>query len=91
MKSKTLSEWEVEKGVLVIDGNPKDAMTEAEFNAIDIGKKWGVDHARRIKFLEDNGYKVNRENMINPELSAKPPKNKKQLTVWMATYQRSQS
>lgn len=73
---KTLSEWEVERQCVVISLDPKKKLTEAEFNAIPLEDRWGVDHTYRTKFLKDNGYAVTRENMINPELSTVPKKKK---------------
>lgn len=35
-----------------------------------------VDYEARVKFLEDNGYKLTRENLYDSSLSVKPPKKK---------------
>lgn len=71
MITKTISEWEAENGCIVINLNPSDKLTEAQWNAIDISDKFGVNHTDRIKFLKDNGYEVTRDNMIDGSLSAK--------------------
>lgn len=70
MATKTLEEWEKEKGMMVINGDPTKKMTEEHFASIDMGDKHGVDHVNRIKFLQANGYKVTRDNMM-ADLSAK--------------------
>lgn len=69
-RTQTLEQWEREKGYIVkgdVDINKQ--LSEAEFEAIPHGERHGVNHADRIKFLQDNGYEVTRENMINPNLS----------------------
>lgn len=37
----------------------------------------GINYDDRVAFLEANGYEVTRKNLIDPELSAKPPKGGK--------------
>ena len=82
-KTKTFSDWEKEKGAFANDtkkypGNKK--MTESEFMDAFLGNQTeftGVNYEDRVKFLEDNGYKVTRDNLLNPELSSKPPKKSK--------------
>lgn len=69
MATKTLEQWEKQKGFIVIGGDPSAKMTEEEVDAIDLGKKHGVNHADRINFLRQNGYEVTRENMV-ADLSA---------------------
>lgn len=79
---KTFNEWEIEQGVLVIGTLTKDLekqMTKEEFEAVAYkdGKfPHGVNWTDRTKFLENNGYAVNRKNMVDSSLSAKPPKKK---------------
>ena len=72
--TKTLEEWEKERGFLHVDPKVdlKQKFTEQEI--IDLMATYdikGVDHESRKEFLEENGYKVTRENMLNSELSAK--------------------
>lgn len=75
--NKTLGDWEKEKGVIIISISPDVEMTEAEFKEIDFKLVRGVNHKDRTKFLKDNGHKVTRENMINPDLSVRQSKTKK--------------
>lgn len=79
--SKTISEWEKERGILFVDREKFPAnkkFTEAEMDeAMDnIGNFRGVNHADRIKFLKANGYPVTHENMLDSDLSAKAPETK---------------
>jgi hypothetical protein len=68
---KTIGELEKQRGVILVGANPNQKMSQEQFDAIDIKDKVGVDHKARVAFLEANGYKVTRENMINPDLSVK--------------------
>ena len=70
---KTIQEWEKEKGFIITDKSIDidKQITEEEINAIPVGLKHGVDHKSRTEFLVSNGYEVTRENLTNPELSAK--------------------
>jgi hypothetical protein len=72
---KTLAEWEQELHILIVDADPADLEKKvAEPDAAQLmmdGKARGVNHADRIAFLKANGHKVTRENMINPNLSAR--------------------
>lgn len=77
MTVKTIAEWEKEKGMLLPSRKPTEKISEDDFNAIPLDDKIGVDHESRVKFLKDNGYEVTRENMVDSELSAKPPKKSK--------------
>lgn len=79
---KLLTDIEIATGFVAID--PKDLpkiKDEAEF--VKYAKEnlhlfTGVQYDDRIAFLKANDYELTRENLINPELSAKPPKpNKK--------------
>lgn len=78
--TKTLEQWEKERGFLTIDRNTYPADKIMNSQEIDLlmhetpNAVRGVNHKDRVKFLKDNGYKINHENMINPELSAKPTK-----------------
>lgn len=70
--TKTVQEWEKEKGFIVINGmDLNQQLTEEEFVAIPLSERTGVDHAQRTKFLTDNGYELTRGNMINSSLSAR--------------------
>lgn len=69
--SKKLSEWEKDKGLIVKPPVNDTTMTEAEFDEISMDDKVPVAYEDRVKFLEDNGYAVTRENMIDVQLSAR--------------------
>lgn len=70
-ETKTIRDWEKQKGFIVKTATDLDQqMTEQEFDAISLSEKHGVDHESRTQFLNDNGYEVTRENMINTSLSA---------------------
>ena len=47
----------------------KKSMTEEEFDAIETKHLHGVNFEDREKFLKDNGYEVNRANMMDRDLS----------------------
>lgn len=76
MESKTFEQWEEEKG-FIVEGVSFDVlsttMSEEDFLEIALadGIPQGVNHADRRKFLEDNGYSLTRENMINRHLSVR--------------------
>lgn len=78
-KGKKFEEWEKHFGLISKVYDPekhKDTMTEDEFKEAtmsNLDDVVGVNHDDRIKFLKDNGYEVTRENMANPDLSAKQP------------------
>lgn len=69
--TKKLSEWEKQKGMVVKPPVDDVLMTEEEFDDIDINDKVLVAYEGRVKFLEDNGYDVTRENMVDVYLSAR--------------------
>lgn len=74
MTKKSIAEFEKEKGLIfknIKDDSKK--ITEDEFNKMieDINSWVGVDYALRLAFLKDNGYEVNRENLINSSLSVR--------------------
>lgn len=68
MTTKTITEWEKIKNVIILDTDTSLNMTEEEFDDISIDRKIGVAHEDRKIWLKNNGYKVNRENMINVNL-----------------------
>jgi hypothetical protein len=71
MGTKTLQEWEELHNCQIKnedDGSKK--LTEDEFQDIPRSQRHGVIHKDRIEFLQDNGFEVNRENMIDHRLSA---------------------
>lgn len=88
-ESKTLLEWEETMGLMftgdvhldrklvgIVPGSEPQIDDEEKDELQAYMRKnpyLGVNHADRTKFLEDNGYEVTRENMMNVELSAKPP------------------
>ena len=75
--SKKFSEWEKEVGLFAVDVkqfNPKDEYTKEEFMTLyaeNTAAFVGVSYDDRVQFLEDNGYKVTRENLL-ADLSVKP-------------------
>lgn len=76
---KTIQELEITHGVLAEDRNkfPLDTkMSEAEF-ITEINEHYedwrGCNHEDRIAFLKANDYEVTHENMLDVNLSAKPP------------------
>jgi predicted nucleotidyltransferase len=70
--TKTLGEWEKERGFILQDGNVNKKYTEAEVDELLLTpKSVGVDHEGRTEFLKSNGYDVTRANMVDPTLSAK--------------------
>lgn len=79
----TLAEHEVKANVLFYDTqkfNPKQKLTHDEFLKLlqDNPEAYhGVNHADRIEFLKANGYEVNRQTLVDINLSAKPKPEKK--------------
>ena len=75
---KTFEQWEIEKNLFAVDlsrWNSSKQMTEEEFISIstaNLGEFIGVNYKDRVVFLKGNGHEVNRENLINNLLSAKP-------------------
>lgn len=73
MSKKSLATWEKERGFIFAGNVDLDQqLTEDEFTDMLFNGKTpaiGVDHKERAKFLKNNGYEVNRENMINSDLS----------------------
>jgi hypothetical protein len=73
---KIVETWEREKGMMLVVADHtllKKNVSEDEFMKLTDTQGWrGVNYTDRIKFLNDNGYEVNRENLTNPELSAIP-------------------
>lgn len=82
---KAISTWEKERNMLVTTvSDPSKKLTEAEFlelildeNGIPKPEVTGVNHDDRIKFLKANDYEVNRQNMVDPELSTRPAEEQK--------------
>lgn len=79
-QSKTIAEWEREKGVMFLDARKHPVnkkVTEDEFMEIlqtSEGEYRGVTHDDREKWLKDNGYDVTRANMLDPDLLPKSEK-----------------
>lgn len=75
---KTFEKWEIERGMFAKDlslFNSSKEITLEEFNDItsnNLNVIVGVNYKDRVQFLRANGYEVNRENLMNSELSAKP-------------------
>lgn len=73
---KPVTQWEKEQ-LMVVNIPDGDKLLDKEVTAdefkslVDKHNFVGVNHEDRIQFLEDNGYEVNRKNMVDPELSAK--------------------
>lgn len=78
MQKKTFEEWEKSKNRMAIDSsriNTTKQITEEEFEQMHVAdtQNWRtVMYKDRVQFLKANGYDVNRENLLNAELSAKP-------------------
>ncbi len=75
MTKKLITTLEKEHGILLlgkIDETKK--LTDEEFGELikDHHNFVGVNYEDRIKFLNDNGYEVTRENMIDGTLGTKP-------------------
>lgn len=76
-KELKFSELEKITGHFAVDVkkyNPNDKMTQEDFMRLSVDNPEdfvGVSYDDRVKFLEDNGYKVTRENLL-ADLSAKP-------------------
>lgn len=75
---RTFEQWEIQKGLFAYDlsrWNTSKDISEDEFDSItqnNLSQFHGVDYKIRVNFLKINGYDVTRDNLINPELSAKP-------------------
>lgn len=80
MIKKSFEDWEKSTGWFAIDENKIKAdsqLSEDEFINIirtSEGQFTGVSYDDRIIFLKSNGYKINRANLIDGNLSAKPLK-----------------
>lgn len=77
MSKKRFTEWEKELGLFALTEKKFDtsaSLTKEEFKEIYLSNHAdfiGVDYEVRVKFLQDNDYKVTRENLVNPELSVR--------------------
>jgi hypothetical protein len=68
--------WEIAKGITFPDREtyPQDTMyTEQEFNDLINGLQRGtdyigIDYINRLTFLQENGYSITPENLVNSEL-----------------------
>ena len=71
MSKKTLEAFEKERGFIILgDIDLKREITEEELLELMHSNGFhGVDFEKRIKFLEDNGYEVTRDNLIDSSLS----------------------
>ena len=76
MAKKALKTLEKERGILFTsDVDPDERYSDEEFTDLlnaDTSAWIGVDHEGRTQFLKDNGYEVNRHNMLDGSLSIKP-------------------
>lgn len=76
LEKKSYTQWEKELGVINIKASAEvlqSKLTKEQFiEAWGDEVPQGVNHKDRVKFLEDNGYEVNRQNMADASLSAKP-------------------
>jgi len=71
-QTKTLEEWERQKGLVVRNlgsRKPGHQLTEEDF--MTINDFVGVNYEDRIAFLKANGYEVNRANLIDSGLSTR--------------------
>lgn len=69
----TIEQLEIEKGFfLTFDHDPKNTMDPDEFiqYALENGAV-GVNYNARVEFLQENGYEITRENLMNPDLSVR--------------------
>lgn len=76
MAKKDLYTKHEEQYGIVFDIPYKEASKLSDDEAFELfkeGEGIGVSFEDRIKFLEDNGYEVTRENLVDPSLSTKPP------------------
>lgn len=72
-EKKSIEQWERERG-LVLNGNgdPSMEVTNQQFTALLTRHGFvGVNHADRENWLRDNGYEINRANLINSQLSTR--------------------
>jgi len=69
MMKDTISEFEKETGKFLFDVSELPE-TREEFDELtaDLNKWFGVDYEYRVKFLEENGYELTRENVIDAHL-----------------------
>lgn len=73
--TKTFSEWEKHHNQLykkATDEHLKKSMSGDDFWAFhleNISDFHGVNHTDRTKFLQDNGFEVTRENMVDHRLA----------------------
>lgn len=72
---------EKRQGVIITgDFDLSQKMTEDEFAELIRNEKVeyvGVDHEFRVNFLKNNGYEVNRENMVDLSLTVNPTDSEK--------------
>lgn len=77
MAKTKLSKLEEKYGVIACDRKKYPTNSSYEENefiellASNIGDFTRINHSDRIKFLQDNGYEVTHENMIDSNLSSK--------------------
>ena len=80
MTKKLLTTHEKENNVMFVGKvDEKAKYTDSEFKEIvnqriEAGTIVGVNHDERVAFLEQNGYEVTRENMLNGALTVKSDK-----------------
>lgn len=69
---KTIEQLEKDSGVVLL-GSPQlnKKVSQEEFRELMKKGFVFVNHQDRIKFLKDNDYPINRENLVNPDLSSK--------------------
>lgn len=72
MEKKPVSEWEHEKGLMLIEVEDLQAeVTENEFLELagaGLTNAKGVDFPGREEWLQKNNYPITRENMMDPNL-----------------------
>lgn len=78
--SEIITKFERETGFVSIDPKRAASFKTIEELREDIplnsSEYIAVNYDDRAKFLTDNGYAVTRKNLIDADLSAKPPKGK---------------
>lgn len=76
MTKKLITTLEKERGLLFLGKiDEKKKLTDDEFDELlseNTNNFVGVDHEGRTKFLEDNGYEITRENMVDSTLGVRP-------------------
>jgi len=75
-KAKTIGDYERERNLILRgDADTSKQVTADEFDELQQEHAFtGIDHAGRMAWLQDNGYEVNRANMMDISLPSNRPK-----------------